>query len=91
MTLPNGKTIVNRFAYETLHEVVMIAGIEKVRDLGIIQCGVPFISSTQDNFYNQKEIAKGIYLITHSSTVQKRIQIEKISEALGLSLKVEII
>ena len=91
VTLPNGKTIENRFAYETLHEVVMMAGIEKVRDLGIIQCGVPLISSTQDNFYNQKEIAKGIYLITHSSTVQKRIQIEKISEALGLSLKVEII
>ena len=91
VTLPNGKTIVNRFAYETLHEVVMMAGIEKVRDLGIIQCGVPLISSTQDNFYNQKEIAKGIYLITHSSTVQKRIQIEKISEALRLNLKVEII
>ena len=91
VTLPNGKTIENRFAYETLHEVVMMAGIEKVRDLGIIQCGVPLISSTQDNFYNQKEIAKGIYLITHSSTVQKRIQIEKISEALRLNLKVEII
>ena len=91
VTLPNGKTIENRFAYETLHEVVMMAGIEKVRDLGIIQCGVPLISSTQDNFYNQKEIAKGIYLITHSSTVQKRIQIEKISEALHLNLKVEII
>ena len=65
--------------------------MEKVRPLGIIQCGVPLISNTQDNFYNQKEIGKGLYLITHSSTGQKRQQIEKISDALHLNLKVEII
>ncbi len=91
VTLPNGKVIENRFAYETLQEVVMLAGIEKVRTLGIVQCGVPLVSNTQDNFYNQKEIAKGLYLITHSSTGQKRQQIEKISEALELGLKVEIV
>lgn len=91
VTLPNGKIIENHFAYETLQEIVMIAGVEKVRALGIIQCGVPLISNTQDNFYNQKEIAKGMYLITHSSTGQKRQQIEKISDALNLNLKVEII
>ena len=91
VTLLNGKVIENRFAYETLQEIVMVAGVEKVRALGIIQCGVPLISNTQDNFYNQKEIAKGMYLITHSSTGQKRQQIEKISDALNLSLKVEII
>lgn len=91
VTLPNGKVIENRFAYETLQEVVILAGVEKVRSLGIIQCGVPLISNTQDNFYNQKEIGKGLYLITHSSTGQKRQQIEKISDALHLNLKVEII
>ncbi|WP_042371360.1 hypothetical protein [Bacteroides neonati] len=91
VTLPNGKVIENRFAYETLQEVVMLAGVEKVRSLGIIQCGVPLISNTQDNFYNQKEIAKGMFLITHSSTGQKRQQIEKISDALDLNLKVEIV
>ncbi|MFV0397072.1 MAG: hypothetical protein ACK5JU_03535, partial [Bacteroidales bacterium] len=78
VTLPNGKVIENRFAYETLQEVVILAGVEKVRPLGIIQCGVPLISNTQDNFYNQKEIGKGLYLITHSSTGQKRQQIEKL-------------
>lgn len=91
VTLPNGKVIENRFAYETLQEVVVLSGIEKVRVLGIVQCGVPLVSNTQDNFYNQKEIAKGLYLITHSSTGQKRQQIEKISEALGLGLKIEIV
>ena len=91
VTLPNGKVIENHFAYETLQEVVMLAGVEKVRSIGIIQCGVPLISNTQDNFYNQKEIAKGMFLITHSSTGQKRQQIEKISDALNLNLKVEIV
>ena len=91
VTLPNGKVIENRFAYETLQEVVVLAGVEKVRTLGIVQCGVPLVSNTQDNFYNQKEIGKGLYLITHSSTGQKRQQIEKISKAFGLNLKVEIV
>ena len=91
VTLPNGKVIENRFAYETLQEVVVLSEIEKVRTLGIVQCGVPLVSNTQDNFYNQKEISKGLYLITHSSTGQKRQQIEKISEALELGLKVEIV
>lgn len=91
VTLPNGKVIENHFAYETLQEVVMLAGVEKLRSIGIIQCGVPLISNTQDNFYNQKEIAKGMFLITHSSTGQKRQQIEKISDALNLNLKVEIV
>lgn len=91
VTLPNGKVIENRFAYETLQEVVMLADVEKVRPLGIIQCGVPLISNTLDNFYNQKEIAKGMFLITHSSTGQKRQQIEKISDTLDLNLKVEVL
>lgn len=91
VTFPDGKVIENRFAYETLYEVVKLAGTEKVRALGIVQCGVPLVSNTLDNFYNQKEIGKGLYLITHSSTVQKRQQIERISEALKLGLKVEIV
>ena len=91
VTFPDGKVLENRFAYETLYEVVKLAGTEKVRALGIVQCGVPLVSNTLDNFYNQKEIGKGLYLITHSSTVQKRQQIERISEALKLGLKVEIV
>ena len=91
VTFPDDEVIENRFAYETLYEVVKLAGTENVRALGIVQCGVPLVSNTLDNFYNQKEIGKGLYLITHSSTVQKRQQIERISEALNLGLKVEII
>lgn len=91
VTFPDGKVIENRFAYETLHEVILLARTERVWALGIVQCGVPLVSNTIDNFYNQKEIGEGLYLITHSSTVQKRQQIERISDALKLGLKVEIV
>ena len=62
-------------------------------ELGIIQCGVPLISNTLDNAYSssQKDIAKGWYLMTLSSTATKKQQIEKISEALDLNLKVEVL
>lgn len=89
--LPDGKMIENRFAYETLQEVVVMAGPEKVRALGIIQNGVPLVSTTVDNFYIQKELGNGLYLMTHSSTIQKQKQIRAISEAFDLGLTVEII
>ncbi len=91
VTLPNGKIIENRFAYETLYKIVLFAGVDKVRSLGIIQCGVPLVSNTKDNYYNQKDIGDGLFLITHSSTVQKRQQIERISKELNLDMKIEIL
>ncbi len=93
VTFPDGTSIENRFAKDTLLEVIQKVGVEKVRTIGIIQCGVPLISNTIDNVYGnaQVDIADGWYLITHSSTGQKRQQIEKISEIFNLDLKVEII
>jgi hypothetical protein len=35
VTFPDGKVIENRFAYETLYEVILLAGTERVRALGI--------------------------------------------------------
>lgn len=93
VTFRDGTLIENRFAKDTLLEVIQKVGVEKVRAIGIVQCGVPLISNTIDNVYGnaQVDIADGWYLITHSSTGQKRQQIEKISEALNLGLKVEIL
>ncbi len=90
---PDGSVIENRFAKDTFLQVVQKIGIEKVRSVGVVQCGVPLISNTIDNIYGnaQVDVSEGWYLITHSSTGQKRQQIEKISEALNLGLTVEII
>jgi hypothetical protein len=81
----------NRFAYETLIEVVEYAGVKKVEGLGLKQVGIDFISKTKDDFYNQHEITGGYYIVTHSSTLKKKQQIEEISKRLGLKLRVEII
>lgn len=91
--LSDGQKIENRFAYETLIEVIKLAGAEKVRQMGIIQCGIPLVSTTIDDYYGQaqREVSKGLYVITHSSTQSKKQQIEEISKALKLGLKVEII
>ena len=47
ITFPNGNTIFNKTATETLQEFVLYVGIEKVRNLGLIQCKIPLISHIQ--------------------------------------------
>lgn len=91
VTFPNGKAINNRYAYETLIEVVETVGVEKVAALGLKHVGLDFISKTRDDFYNQHELPGGYLILTHSSTDKKKRQLEEISEKLGLGLKVEVV
>lgn len=90
VSLPDGRIIKNRFAYQTLLDVIRYAGIEQVSALNLYQNGILLIDTKQDNFYNQVEISKGIYVITHSSTSAKKSLIERISNELNLHLKVDI-
>ncbi len=91
VTYPDGAVINNKYAYETLIQVVEKAGIEKVEKLGLKQVGLYFISKNCDDFYNQHELPGGYLITTHSSTAKKKQQIEEISEKLGLGLKVEVV
>ncbi len=91
VTYPDGAVINNKYAYETLIQVVEKAGIEKVEKLGLKQVGLYFISKNRDDFYNQHELPGGYLITTHSSTAKKKQQIEEISEKLGLGLKVEVV
>lgn len=91
VTFPNGKVINNRYAYETLIEVIETVGIKKVEALGLKHLGLDFVSKTRDDFYNQHELPGGYLILTHSSTDKKKRQIEEISEKLNLSLKVEVV
>jgi|WetSurMetagenome_2_1015567.scaffolds.fasta_scaffold21591_3 hypothetical protein len=91
--MDDGRIIEHRFALDTLKEVVQIVGIDKVRALNIIQCGVPLISNTLDNVYSssQKDLQNGWYLMTLSSTITKKQQLDKISDAYNLGMVVEIV
>lgn len=91
VSFPDGKTISHRFAKETLVDTIKIVGHEKVKQLNIICCGVPLVSSTKDDFYTQHELTKGVYIMTHSSTKSKKEQLDEISKKLAVGLKVEIV
>lgn len=91
VTFPDGKIINNRYAYETLIEVVQKVGIPKVEKLDLKHLGLDFITKTRDDFYNQHELSGGYLILTHSSTLKKKQQLDEISDRLKLGLKVEIV
>lgn len=71
VTYPDGAVINNKYAYETLIQVVEKAGIEKVAKLGLKQVGLDFISKIRDDFYNQHELPGGYLIVTHSATIKR--------------------
>ena len=81
----------NRYAYETLIEVVDTVGIKKVEALGLKHLGLDFITKTKDDFYNRHELSDGYLITTHSATIKKKQQLEEISTKLQLGLKVEVV
>ena len=98
VTFPDGKVINNRYAYETLIEVVKKIGVQKVESLKLKHLGLDFISKTRDDFYNQHELPGGYLILTHSSTDKKKRQLEiprfalnDNTQKLGLELKVEVV
>jgi hypothetical protein len=87
----DGERIERNYAYETLLAVIEKIGAERVANLHIKWLGLPLVSKTKDDFYNQHEITGGWLVVTHSATITKRQQLERISKELALNLKIEII
>ncbi len=91
VTFPDGTVIADKKAKITFAETIKRIGLMKVRNLGITFCHVPIVSNTLDKKYGQAQIpvGDGLYVMTHSSTHDKKKQLDKISQELGLRLKVE--
>ena len=91
VTFPDGIVIADKKAKITFAETIKRIGLMKVRNLGISFCHVPIVSNTLDKKYGQAQIpvGDGLYVMTHSSTHDKKKQLDKISQELGLKLKVE--
>ena len=76
--------------------VVQKIGVAQVRQVveeyNLKFCKVPVISNRRDAKYgrSQRELGGGWLLITHSNNPMKKAFIEKVSEALGLGLKVTL-
>ena len=91
--LPDGSFIQKKKACDTFVKAIQEAGALKVRELGYKFCHVPLVSNTIDAKYGraQHPVGNGLYVLTHSSTAAKKQQLDRISKALHLGWKVEII
>lgn len=93
VTMPDGSVIKRKSAKDTFIEVIKKIGVDKVRPVGLKFCKIPIISNTRDAKYGtaQHDVGGGWLILTHSSTGDKKKQLDRIAKALGLNLKVEIV
>lgn len=93
---PDGTTIAENTAADTLLESVKKIGVELVRmvveEHKLVFSKVPVISNRRDDKYgkSQRELGGGWLLITHSNNSQKKKFLDKVSKALNLGLRVEL-
>ena len=88
---PDGTVIEDPKAKITFTKTIQKIGLMRVRNLGIAFCGVPIVSNTLDKKYGmaQVPVEGGLYVMTHSSTHDKKKQLDKIAKELGINLVIE--
>lgn len=91
VTFPNGEKIKHKLAMDTFCEVIQKIGLTKVEELNIRSCGSNLVSKNKNPKYRQKRLKSGYYIITQTSTEQKKKHLELISKKFNLGLIVEII
>lgn len=95
VSFPDGKVIANNIAADTFEEVIRIIGIERVRKVveehNIRINKVPLISRHKHEYYQQRELGGGLYLITQCNNNNKKKILTRLSNLLNLGLEVEII
>ena len=93
ITFADGRVIQEPQAAETFRKFVLEVGADRVRSLGMKQNKVPLISNTLDKKYrsSQKSVGNGWYLMTCSSTLTKKRDIERIANVFDIMIKVEIV
>lgn len=89
VTMDGGEVISGRTAAETFAKVIAKMGVDRVKGLGIEVNREPLISESQSQRYNTAEI-DGKYIMTHSSTAQKKDLLERIAGELGVIISVDI-
>lgn len=89
VTIDDGKVISGRTAAETFVQAIVGMGVDRVEGLGIEVNREPLVSDSQSKKYNTAEI-DGKYIMTHSSTAQKKDLLERIADELGVIISVDI-
>ena len=89
----DGSILQERDAATTFTSAIMEAGLMRVRELNVRFCGINVVSTTKDKKYGntQREAAPGLFVLTHSSTKDKKKMLDKINKALKMGLRIEIV
>jgi len=88
VTFPDKTIIKHSKVVETFVESIRKIGAERVLPLQIYRAGVPIVSETKDEFYNQYQVGK-YWVMVHTSTKEKVAVLNEINEKLGLKLIIE--
>lgn len=91
VTFPDGTVIQDKKAKTTFADAIKRIGLMRVRNIGITFCGVPIVSNSLDSKYGKAQlpVGNGLYVMTHSSTHDKKKMLDKIAKELNLKLVVE--
>ena len=89
----DGSILQEHDAATTFTSAIIEAGLLKVRELDVRFCRINVVSTTMDKKYGhaQREAAPGLYVLTHSSTKDKKKILDKINAVLKMGWKVEIV
>lgn len=90
---PDGRVIQHPVAADTFAQIIDEHYPELIAEIGIVHAGVPLVSKDLDSKYAdyQKPISDGWYVFTNIRTDRKQADLQKISDELGLDLKVSVI
>ena len=89
----DGTILQEHDAATTFTSAIVEAGLVRVRELGLKFCRVNIVATIKDKKYGhtQREAAPGLYVLTHSSTKDKKKMLDKINSALKMGWKIEIV
>jgi len=88
VTFPDKTIIKYKKVAETFVESIKKIGAERIFPLEIIKSGVPIVSLTKDDYYQQYQIGK-YWIMVQTSTKVKVAVLNEIKERLNLNLEIE--
>ena len=89
----DGSILQEHDAATTFTSAIVEAGLVKVRELGLKFCRINIVATTKDKKYGraQREATPGLYVLTHSSTKDKKKMLDKINKSLNMGWTIEIV
>ena len=90
VTMPDGERIEGSTIRDTFVQVIEKLGVEKVAALGISRGGIPLIADSEYPNCAQR-LSGSYYILVDMMTQDKKRDLMKIANGLGIELKVEIV